>query len=327
MKKMEIRKLENKLSQDGDGLNVKGYVNMTGEWSHILSGRPKSLGANRNQPPKQWIERILPNTFQKAIDKATKVDFLAEHEGNLILSSTKNDSLKLYEDEKGLVMEAKISETSWGNDYFTLIKDNLIDGMSFGMRVLKDKWSNGDNGILKRDIEEIEIFEISAVKSPAYPQSILEARGIDVIDNVVPNEIKEETNLNEEVTETELTPRDMYQAILDIKAIVEANAEAIKVLTDKDETETEKVEEKPSESTTVADETTEEVKAEDEKEEVVEEVVEETDEEVIDETTKKDEEEEKACATDKKVEKRGFESEDFVTFFNGLAKIGVEDEA
>lgn len=318
MQKMEIRKLENKLEQSGDGLVVKGYVNKTGEWSHILSGYPKSLGvANRNQPPKQWIERIMPNTFKNALDKAMKVDFLAEHKSDYILSSTKNDSLKLYEDETGLVMEAKISETSWGKDYFTLIKDNLLDGMSFGMRVVKDKWSNGDGKVLRRDITEIEIFEISAVKSPAYPQSILEARGIDVIDNVVPDTIKEETDLNEEVNETELTPRDMYQMLLEIKEVVDNNATALKEMADAKKEEAETVEEAPADPTKVDDETTEEVKAEDEKVEGEKEeetpVAEETEEVTEEETDKKED------------EKRGFNSKVFVDFFGKLEKIGVED--
>lgn len=209
--KIELRSLDNNLESEGEGLLVKGYVNETNSWSQDLVGKPKTL---RSRKLVKWKERVLPGVFNEALSRAPKVDFLAEHKKEKILASTKNDSLQLIEDDRGLYMEAKISETSWGRDYFTLITDRLIEGMSFGMKVLEDKWYYIGNE-LRRDILKIDIYEISAVKNPAYPVTTLESRGIDVIDNVIPDEIEEEALVNEENV-TEITPKSFYTVLLKI---------------------------------------------------------------------------------------------------------------
>lgn len=209
--KIELRSLDNNLESEGEGLLVKGYVNETNSWSQDLVGKPKTL---RSRKLVKWKERVLPGVFSEALSRAPKVDFLAEHQKEKILASTKNDSLQLIEDDRGLYMEAKISETSWGRDYFTLITDRLIEGMSFGMKVLEDKWYYVGNE-LRRDILKIDIYEISAVKNPAYPVTTLESRGIDVIDNVIPDEIEEESLVNEENV-TEITPKSFYTVLLKI---------------------------------------------------------------------------------------------------------------
>lgn len=209
--KIELRSLDNNLESEGEGLLVKGYVNETNSWSQDLVGKPKTL---RSRKLVKWKERVLPGVFNEALSRAPKVDFLAEHKKEKILASTKNDSLQLIEDDRGLYMEARISETSWGRDYFTLITDRLIEGMSFGMKVLEDKWYYIGNE-LRRDILKIDIYEISAVKNPAYPVTTLESRGIDVIDNVIPDEIEEEALVNEENV-TEITPKSFYTILLKI---------------------------------------------------------------------------------------------------------------
>lgn len=209
--KIELRSLDNNLESEGEGLLVKGYVNETNSWSQDLVGKPKTL---RSRKLVKWKERVLPGVFNEALSRAPKVDFLAEHKKEKILASTKNDSLQLIEDDRGLYMEARISETSWGRDYFTLITDRLIEGMSFGMKVLEDKWYYIGNE-LRRDILKIDIYEISAVKNPAYPVTTLESRGIDVIDNVIPDEIEEEALVNEENV-TEITPKSFYTVLLKI---------------------------------------------------------------------------------------------------------------
>ena len=209
--KIELRSLDNNLESEGEGLLVKGYVNETNSWSQDLVGKPKTL---RSRKLVKWKERVLPGVFSEALSRAQKVDFLAEHQKEKILASTKNGSLQLIEDDRGLYMEAKISETSWGRDYFTLITDRLIEGMSFGMKVLEDKWYYVGNE-LRRDILKIDIYEISAVKNPAYPVTTLESRGIDVIDNVIPDESEEEALVNEENV-TEITPKSFYTVLLKI---------------------------------------------------------------------------------------------------------------
>lgn len=185
-------------------LIVSGYVNKAGEWSQPL-GREK-----------RFIERIMPGTFKRALDKGNDVDLLAEHDNAKLLASTKNGSLSLTEDEKGLYMEARISPTSWGKDYHQLIKDGLLTNMSFGMTVGKDKWEKRGDGTYERSIEDINLVEVSVVKNPAYVQSTIQARSIDVIEEP-------------KITLTEEPKMDKEKQLKELRAQLEAlETEAVK---------------------------------------------------------------------------------------------------
>ncbi|MED3552531.1 phage major capsid protein [Cytobacillus praedii] len=170
--KIELRNIDVQLtgSQETDELFVSGYVNKTGEFSQPL-GREK-----------RFVEKIEPGTFNRAIEKGNDIHFLAEHDNAKLLASTKNGSLTLREDEQGLYMKAKISPTSYGKDYHQLISDGLLTNMSFGMQVPAggDKWSKRSDGMYERTIEEIYLAEVSVVRNPAYVQSSIQARSLDV---------------------------------------------------------------------------------------------------------------------------------------------------
>lgn len=218
MKEIELRALDIDLSPDEDfdedeGLRLHGYV-ATDASSHILGKEGK----------KKWREIITPGTFQKAIAKARRIkesiDFLVDHDTKKILASTVNDSLTLEEDEVGLYFDAKISKTSWGKDLYVLVKDGIIKGLSFGMKVLDESWSLSSDGMPLRTIHEIELYEISALKTPAYPTTLLEARGLHVADIEVPEKVEEKSSElrsliggNGMNNEQEVTPKMVYDAI------------------------------------------------------------------------------------------------------------------
>lgn len=190
-------------------LTVSGYVNKTGEWSQPL-GREK-----------RFIERILPGTFTRALQKGNDVDLLAEHDSSKLLASTKNGSLSLREDDNGLFMEARISPTSWGKDYHQLIKDGLLTNMSFGMAVGKDNWEKRSDGLYERSIEDINLVEVSVVKNPAYVQSTIQARSIDIIDEPTIN-LTEEPKMDKEKQLKEL--RAQLEALETEQRAAEVNA-------------------------------------------------------------------------------------------------------
>jgi len=173
MTKLELRQIDVELSgvkEESGDLLVSGYVNQTDQWSQPL-GREN-----------RFIERISPGTFTRALQKGNDVHFLAEHDNAKLLASTKNGSLQLREDDKGLYMEARISPTSWGKDYHQLIQDGLLTNMSFGMQVNEQQWDKRDDGTYKRTISDLTLAEVSVVRNPAYVQSSIQARSIDIID-------------------------------------------------------------------------------------------------------------------------------------------------
>lgn len=182
LKRMEIRTLPIQLHQnDNDKLSVSGYVNVTGSFSEPI----------RNSNGEYFRETIEQGVFNNALGRASRVDFLAEHDTTKILATTENSSLELNEDSKGLFMSAKISPTSWGKDAYQLIIDGIIQGLSFGMIVLDQDWSTCDDGLPLRTIRAIELFEVSAVRHPAYKSSSVEARGIEQINDIeIPKEYR-----------------------------------------------------------------------------------------------------------------------------------------
>lgn len=193
--KLEIRTLPIDIQvSEGDKLNVQGYVNMTGSVSEILTNPADG---------KKFRETIVPKVFSDAIEVANRVDFLYQHDKMLVLASTSNQSLSLVEDSKGLFMRATISETSWGKDTYQLIQDGIIQGMSFGMIVTDEGWTLCDDGLPLRIITAIQLFEISAVRNPAYRSSTIEARDIDQVTNIeIPDNIeKREDTMVENDTE------------------------------------------------------------------------------------------------------------------------------
>lgn len=180
--KMELRVNQTNIEANEDGsMTVNGYVNMTEQFSEMLG---------RNE---QFKEKISRGAFKRAIEKAKEIHFLAEHDNSKILASTRNDSLQLSEDANGLYMSATVAPTSWGKDYYELIKSGILKNMSFGFRSIKDSWKKTTQGYFERTIHELELFEVSVVKDPAYSQSSISARGIDVVEEVeVPAEVKRE---------------------------------------------------------------------------------------------------------------------------------------
>ncbi|PEA56342.1 phage major capsid protein [Bacillus pseudomycoides] len=178
--KMELRVNQTNIEANEDGsMTVNGYVNKTEQFSEMLG---------RNE---KFKEKISRGAFKRAIGKAKEIHFLAEHDSEKILASTRNASLQLSEDENGLYMSATITPTSWGKDYYELIKSGILKNMSFGFRSIKDSWKKNIQGYFERTINDLELFEVSVVRDPAYSQSSISARGIDVVEDIeIPTDVK-----------------------------------------------------------------------------------------------------------------------------------------
>ncbi|OSX90272.1 hypothetical protein S3E15_01836 [Bacillus mycoides] len=204
MKKMELRIHGSGLRSNEDGtMTVSGYVNKTEQLSEILG------------VTKRFKEKISRGAFSQAIQNAKKdIHFLAEHNPKLILASTRNGSLQLREDKQGLFMTATISPTTWGKDYYQLISDGILQNMSFGFRTVKDSWRSLDSGLYERTIDQLELFEVSVVRDPAYSQSTIASRSIEIIKEPEIPEVEEK----EEVREAE---RDLTVEIYKQKRLVE----------------------------------------------------------------------------------------------------------
>ncbi|MGN7470350.1 HK97 family phage prohead protease [Brevibacillus sp. SAFN-007a] len=130
------------------------------------------------------------DTFVETIDKEAFKDSIASrnvvglwsHDTAQVLGNTKSGTLRLTNTETELRFELDIPNTTVGNDAWELIQRGDVDGVSFGMRVTKDKWTSekrDDKRIYKRLILNAELYEISPVAFPAYPANEVVARSLE----------------------------------------------------------------------------------------------------------------------------------------------------
>jgi len=121
-------------------------------------------------------EKIKPGAFSKTIQESD-IRALFNHDPNYVIGRTKNNTLKLMEDNKGLLFEAIPPKTQWANDLIVSIKRGDITQNSFSFRTIKDKWETVDEENI-RTLIEVELFDVSPVTFPAYPQTDVSVRSI-----------------------------------------------------------------------------------------------------------------------------------------------------
>lgn len=125
-------------------------------------------------------EKIAPGAFKNA-DK-NDVRALFNHDPNFVLGRNTSGTLRLEEDKTGLKVEIDPPDTTFARDLAVSIERGDISQMSFGFRVVKEKWEHGKDGDLDiRTLTEVELFDVSPVTFPAYPQTDVGVRNLSEI--------------------------------------------------------------------------------------------------------------------------------------------------
>jgi HK97 family phage prohead protease len=129
---------------------------------------------NESSVPLPFKETIAPGAFRKTLTETPDVRLLINHEG-LPLARSKNGTLKLIEDERGLYFDAQLADTTEARDLYKLVERGDVDQMSFAFRVIRQKW-NEDRS--QRVLTEVSLSDgdVSVVTYPAYPTTSVEAR-------------------------------------------------------------------------------------------------------------------------------------------------------
>lgn len=95
-----------------------------------------------------------------------------------ILARTRNKSLELSVDEKGLFIRAELLDTTDSIDMYKRIKAGLIDKMSFAFTV-KDERFDDEKTPHRKILRFDRIFDVSVVDTPAYDDTSIYARSLD----------------------------------------------------------------------------------------------------------------------------------------------------
>lgn len=97
-----------------------------------------------------------------------------------ILARTRNKSLQLTPDDKGLKIRAELIDTTDNVDMFKRIKAGLINKMSFAFTVA-DEEVDRTGKIPFRHIRKFDkIFDVSVVDTPAYEDTSVYARSREI---------------------------------------------------------------------------------------------------------------------------------------------------
>lgn len=144
-----------------DGLHVNGYVNVPGRRSHPVV-----------TPRGRVIEVIEQRAFQDAIDRAENINLMLDHER--VIGSTKENTLKLYEDDIGLRAETVITD----EETIAGAKAGKLKGWSFGMKNVEDSMEERANDLPIRHVKKFDMFEVTLAmrKRPVYSATSVEVR-------------------------------------------------------------------------------------------------------------------------------------------------------
>lgn len=127
-----------------------------------------------------FVEIVAPGALTRSLDAAAagelNIHGLWSHDSSQPLGSTRGGKLKLASDADGLAFELDTAR-------FTPAQlDAARDGdlqMSFGFRVVKDSWVRREDGVAERTLIDVDLFEVSPVISPAYPDTTAALRSLE----------------------------------------------------------------------------------------------------------------------------------------------------
>ena len=163
---LEVREADG----ESGAIPMHGYAAMFNSRSHILSDW--FTGA--------FVEEIAPGAFQNTI-RSADVRLLINHDPNLVLARTRAETLRLSEDDRGLVTDADMAPTTYANDLAISLRRGDVSQMSFAFRTIRDEWAETEEGMPLRRLLEVSLYDVSVVTYPAYEATEAGLRGMQQV--------------------------------------------------------------------------------------------------------------------------------------------------
>jgi len=148
-------------AEDGMAAKISGHAAVFDQLSEDLGG---------------FRERIAAGAFANTLKNAD-IRALFNHDANFVLGRNKAGTLRLKEDLTGLAIEIDPPDTQFARDLGVSMKRGDINQMSFGFYTVSDQWAKID-GAWVRTLLEVELFDVSPVTYPAYPQTDVAVRSM-----------------------------------------------------------------------------------------------------------------------------------------------------
>lgn len=165
---------ELEIRANSDGMTFRGYA-------AVFNTQSEDLGGFR--------EQINPGAFTRSVNAAMNgsrdIRMFLNHNSDIVLASTRAKTLSLTQDQRGLMAEAQLPNSPWGQSVAEAVRRGDISSMSFGFvidkRGVHDSWSQDGT---QRTLHEVRLLEVSPVTGwPAYAATTASVRSlIDAID-------------------------------------------------------------------------------------------------------------------------------------------------
>lgn len=158
----QIDKVE--VRAENDGMRLRGHAAVFDSESHDLGG---------------FVEVIRRGAFAQSLEE-NDIRALHNHNDDMVIGRTSAGTLRLSEDERGLAAEMDLPDTTFARDLKVSVERGDINGMSFGFRVRPEgqQISEREDGIILRELRNIELIEVSTTPFPAYPETEVAQRSI-----------------------------------------------------------------------------------------------------------------------------------------------------
>jgi len=114
-----------------------------------------------------FLEIVRPGAFARAIQQGQDVRALFNHDENHVLGRTRNGTLRLEEDARGLAVEIDPPDTQVGRDVVELIRRGDVSQMSYAFVVQSEKWTERKGGRPLREVLDLDLYDVSPVTYPA----------------------------------------------------------------------------------------------------------------------------------------------------------------
>ena len=122
-------------------------------------------------------EMIEPGAFDDVLEDDVRA--VLNHDANFVLGRSSAGTLRLSVDEVGLRYEVDLPNTQYAKDLLESVRRGDIKESSFKFTVLKDDWSESDEGTVRSIQKFGRLLDVSPVTYPAYPDATVAQRSLE----------------------------------------------------------------------------------------------------------------------------------------------------
>jgi len=163
-------RVETRAEGDTSPAKIVGHAAVFDQWTTLYDGTYWT-----------WREIVRPGAFRNALAENQDVVALFNHDRNQVLGRSTSGTLTLREDATGLLVEITLPDTQLGRDLATLVARGDLRGMSFGFKVRANGEKvtitiQGEKELEERELLDLDLFDVSVVTRPAYPQTDVSVR-------------------------------------------------------------------------------------------------------------------------------------------------------